>query len=161
MPWQSTQCGASASPRAIALPCSELACCLCSSLWQVPHCTRASGALWGRSLPSRSAWQLVQESAPCTEDVELLAVHETAKWSAPGAWWSGSCRRGRRGSRRWRHRRPERRRRRPARGTVPPMPSLFAARPRDPGGHARRPPGCRTMVLHNSSSCGAGCTLRQ
>src|ERR1017187_2914869 len=66
-PWQFTQRGASASPRAIALPCMDFACCCPSSLWQEPQLTLLRGTEWGSSLPSRSAWQLVHDNEPCTE----------------------------------------------------------------------------------------------
>src|SRR5208282_3807978 len=57
----------------MALPCSEAACCFCSSPWQEPHCTGATPGSCGRSLPSSEAWQLVQESGPCTEAANFLA----------------------------------------------------------------------------------------
>src|SRR5208282_4037299 len=70
-PWQFTQWGARVSPRAIALPWSDRACCSCSVVWQVPHFTCA-GVSWGKSFPSRSAWQPVHPKLPCTEVANFL-----------------------------------------------------------------------------------------
>src|SRR6266536_421211 len=56
----------------MALPCSEWECCFSSSLWHVPHSTRANGVEWGRSLPTRSAWHEVQERALWTEVENFL-----------------------------------------------------------------------------------------
>ena len=44
IPWQDAQVGASASPRFMALPWSEAACCFVSASWQAPQSTFWSGA---------------------------------------------------------------------------------------------------------------------
>src|SRR5271157_5130364 len=72
LPWQFTQRGARASPRATALPCGDLACCCASSLWQEPQLTFANGVECGNSLPSRSAWQEVHCSEPWMEPVNFF-----------------------------------------------------------------------------------------
>ena len=72
LPWQSTQCGASASPRAIALPCSECGVLLLLVAVAGAAVHPGQGVAWGRSLPSRSAWQEVQESEPWTEAENFL-----------------------------------------------------------------------------------------
>src|SRR5208337_3921878 len=71
-PWQVTQRGASGSPRAIALPCSDRTYCSCSVVWHVPHCTGA-GFSCGKSFPSRSAWQPVHPKLPWTEGANFFS----------------------------------------------------------------------------------------
>ena len=66
VPWQLLQCGASGSPRAIALPCSDASCCTCSAWWQLRHCAGFSVSSCGSSFPFRSAWQSVQSTLACT-----------------------------------------------------------------------------------------------
>ncbi len=71
LPWQLTHWGASASPRALAFPCSERAYCSCSAVWHVPHFTRA-GVSCGKSFPSKSAWQPVHPKLPWMEAANFL-----------------------------------------------------------------------------------------
>ena len=52
------------SPLATALPCSDSACCFCSSAWQDPQATGARFSSWGRSFFSRSAWHAVHPNLP-------------------------------------------------------------------------------------------------
>ena len=84
---------------------------------------------WGRSLPSRSAWQLVQESEPWIDPANFLAStkSETVRCPASRSW---SCRHGRPGSRRWRGQRRERLANRTQTATALPTGAL------QPGGEA-------------------------
>ena len=50
VPWQSRQRGASASPRVMALPWSDFACCFASASWQVPQSTCARSVVVGQLL---------------------------------------------------------------------------------------------------------------
>ena len=66
-PWHAVQPGASGSPRFIARPWSEAACCFASDSWQAPQSTLSSGASCGSSLPWRSAWQFTHSRPPCID----------------------------------------------------------------------------------------------
>ena len=73
IPWQDEQVGASASPRLIALPWSEAACCFASVSWQAPQSTFLSGVSCGSSLPSRSAWQFTHCRLPWIEPAKAFS----------------------------------------------------------------------------------------
>ncbi len=63
-PWQDEQVGASASPRFMARPWSEAACCFTSASWQPAQSTFLSGVSWAPSMPATSAWQEMQARPP-------------------------------------------------------------------------------------------------
>jgi len=69
IPWQAAQVGASESPRFMALPCREAACCFVSASWQAAQSTFWSGASCAPSMPSTSVWHEMQARLPWTDAV--------------------------------------------------------------------------------------------
>ena len=73
-PWQEAQLGASESPRFMALPCSDAACCFVSASWHAAQSTFWGGVSCGSSLPSRSVWQLTHWRLPWIEPAKAFSA---------------------------------------------------------------------------------------
>ena len=73
-PWHATHPGASASPRFIARPWSEAACCFASDSWHGAQSTFCRGASCGSSLPWRSAWQFTHSRPPWIEPANAFSL---------------------------------------------------------------------------------------